>query len=69
MEYISYILFSKRVGFDSVETVQIHYDCDNSHMCVLVLCPKTGPWHPNSSLFALPYKLGNFIYGLLSHCL
>jgi len=32
-------------------------------------CPKTGPWHPNSSLFVWPYELGNFTYEVVSRCL
>jgi len=32
------------------------YVCTQLNMYVLVLCPKTGPWHPNSSLFVLPYE-------------
>jgi len=33
---------------------------------LLVLCPKTGPWYPNSPLFVLLYELGNFSYEVVS---
>jgi len=35
------------------------HECMWTWAYVLVHCPKTGPWYPHSSLFALPYKLGN----------
>jgi len=34
------------------------YVCMNVCMYVIVLCPKTGPWYSNSSLFEFPYELG-----------
>jgi len=37
--------------------------------CVLVLYPNTGPWHPNSTLFVLPYELRKFTYDVVARCL